>query len=299
MDGLTAALDRFLTMLQYERRASPHTLAAYRRDLKRVAEFCRCLGISHWQQLNEAAVRLYISERRQAGLSARSLQRELSALRSLFSYLLKIKEVEDDPVSRVKPPKATRPLPEVLNREEISTLLNVTPASALEVRDRAMWELFYSCGLRLGELVALNVDHLGSDQAWVRVQAGKRGKDRLLPVGRCAREALEAWLRIRSAWTHPQEVALFVNRWGKRISGRGVQWRLAMWGRRLGLDRPLHPHMMRHSFASHLLEASGDLRAVQELLGHADIATTQIYTHLDFQYLAKIYDQAHPRARRR
>ncbi len=298
MDGLTAAVERYLTMLEQERRASPHTLRAYRRDLQRVILYCRRGGINRWQALNDKALRLYVSERRQAGLSARSLQRELSALRGLFDYLLKTRAVEDNPVRRVRPPKSPRALPAVLNIDEISALLDVTPASALEVRDRAMWELLYSSGLRLSELVALDVGDLWLDRALVRVRAGKGGKDRVLPVGRCAREAMGAWLGIRETWADPQETALFVNRQGKRMSGRGVQWRLTQWGRRLGFGRPLHPHLIRHSFASHLLEASGDLRAVQELLGHADIATTQIYTHLDFQYLAKVYDQAHPRAKR-
>lgn len=298
MDGLTAALERYLAMLEHERRASPHTVGAYRRDLQRLILYCHRCGISCWQELNEGTLRLYISERRQAGLSARSLQRELSALRGLFDYLLKARQIEDNPVRRVRLPKSTRPLPGILNMDEVSALLNVTPTSALEVRDQAMWELLYSSGLRLSELVALDVGDLCLDRALVRVCAGKGGKERVLPVGRCAREAIGAWLDIRERWAAPQERALFVNCRGKRMSGRGVQLRLTQWGRRLGFGRPLHPHLMRHSFASHLLEASGDLRAVQELLGHADIATTQIYTHLDFQYLAKVYDQAHPRAKR-
>lgn len=295
---LDEGLKRYLAMLEHERRASPKTLEAYRRDLHRVIQYCRRCGIRCWQELSEGALRLYVSERRQAGLSARSLQRELSALRGLFGYLLKARAIEDNPAARVRPPKSRRALPEILNVDEVSALLNVRPASALEIRDQAMWELLYSSGLRLSELVALDVDDLGLDKALVRVRSGKGGKDRVLPVGRCAREAIEAWLDIRKTWVAPQETALFINCRGKRMSGRGVQLRLAQWGRRLGFDRPLHPHLLRHSFASHLLEASGDLRAVQELLGHADIATTQIYTHLDFQYLAKVYDLAHPRAKR-
>lgn len=299
MDGLMAAVERYLAMLEHERRASPHTLKAYRRDLQRMIQYCRHCGISRWQDLNEGTVRMYISERRQAGLSARSLQRELSALRGLFDYLLKTREIDDNLVRRVRPPKSPRSLPETLNVDELNALLNVTPTSPGEVRDRAMWELLYSSGLRLSELVALDMTDLSLDKALVRVRAGKGGKGRVLPVGRCAREAIAAWLEVRQTLAAPQETALFVNQRGVRISGRGVQLRLTQWGRRLGFGRPLHPHLMRHSFASHLLEASGDLRAVQELLGHADIATTQVYTHLDFQYLAKVYDQAHPRARRR
>ena len=299
MDGLTEAVGRYLAMLEYERRVSPHTLKAYALDLKRISSHCRRLGISHWRELDAGKIRLYLGARRQAGLSARSLQRELSALSSLFDYLLKRREVEDNPVLRVKPLKAPRRLPETLSIEEVSALLDVTPASAGEVRDRAMWELLYSSGLRLSELVALNVGDLSSDLAWIRVRAGKGNKDRMLPVGRCAGRALAEWLDVRRSLVASEEEALFVNRWGKRVSGRGVQLRLAQWGRRLGFDRPLHPHVMRHSFASHLLQASGDLRAVQELLGHADIAATQVYTHLDFRYLAEIYAQTHPRAKRR
>ncbi len=299
MDRLTEAVGRYLAMLEYERRVSPHTLKAYALDLKRISSHCCRLGIGDWRELDAGKVRLYVSERRQAGLSARSLQRELSALRGLFDYLLKRREVEDNPVRRVKLPKAPRRLPQTLSIEEINALLDVTPIASGEVRDRAMWELLYSSGLRLSELVALNVGDLSSDLAWVRVRAGKGNKDRVLPVGRCAGKALAEWLDLRRNLAAPEETALFVNRFGKRMSGRGVQLRLAQWGRRLGFDRHLHPHVMRHSFASHLLEACGDLRAVQELLGHADIAATQVYTHLDFRHLAKIYDQTHPRAKRR
>ncbi|GAB6068120.1 tyrosine recombinase XerC [Methylothermus subterraneus] len=299
MDGLTAAIERYLAMLEHERRASPHTLKAYALDLRRVAAYCRGCGICRWQDLSEGAVRGYISERRRAGLSARSLQRELSALRGLCDFLFKARELEDNPVRRMRPPKAPRALPGTLKLEEIHALLDVTPASAWEVRDLAMWELLYSSGLRLSELVALDLADLAADKSLVRVRAGKGGKERVVPVGRCAREAIAAWLEIRPSCAALGENALFVSRRGRRMSSRGVQLRLLRWGRRLGSERRLHPHLLRHSFASHLLEASGDLRAVQELLGHADIATTQIYTHLDFQSLAKVYDQAHPRARRR
>lgn len=299
MAELTAALERYLTALECERRVSRHTLQAYRRDLERVLDHCLKLGLERWQDLSEGAVRQYVSQRRQAGLAASSLRRELSALRGLLDYLLKMREVEDNPVRRVKPPKASRRLPETLSVEELGALLDVTPASAWEARDLAMWELLYSSGLRLSELVALDFDDLDADKTWVRVRAGKGGKDRILPVGRPAQKAIVVWLKARAALAPLGERALFINCRGGRLSGRGVQLRLAQWGRKMGLDRRLHPHLMRHSFASHLLEASGDLRAVQELLGHADIATTQVYTHLDFQYLAKVYDQAHPRARRR
>uniref|UniRef100_UPI0038993E94 tyrosine recombinase XerC n=1 Tax=Methylohalobius crimeensis TaxID=244365 RepID=UPI0038993E94 len=296
MEGV---LEGYLTALKYERRVSSHTLIAYRRDLQRWIAHCRRVGIDRWDGLDEGTIRQYVGERRREGISARTLQRELSALRSLFDYLLKHRLAEDNPARRVRPPKSLRSLPETLSVDEAGALLNEAPKSVFEIRDRAMWELFYSSGLRLGELVALDVTDLDLSEAMLRVRGGKGGKDRILPVGRLAREAIEAWLKGRASWVAMDENALFVNRRGKRMTGRGVQLRLSEWGRRLGFDRPLFPHLLRHSFASHLLEASGDLRAVQELLGHADIATTQIYTHLDFQHLAKVYDQAHPRAKRR
>ncbi|GAB4358976.1 MAG: tyrosine recombinase XerC [Methylohalobius crimeensis] len=296
---LEGVLEGYLTALKYERRVSSHTLIAYRRDLQRWVTHCRRAGIDRWDGLDEGTIRQYVGERRREGISARTLQRELSALRSLFDYLLKHRLAEDNPARRVRPPKSLRSLPETLNVDEVGALLNEAPKSVFEIRDRAMWELFYSSGLRLGELVALDVTDLDLSEAMLRVRGGKGGKDRMLPIGRLAREAVEAWLKVRASWVAMDENALFVNRRGKRMTGRGVQLRLNEWGRRLGFERPLFPHLLRHSFASHLLEASGDLRAVQELLGHADIATTQIYTHLDFQHLAKVYDQAHPRAKRR
>ncbi len=300
---MTAILERhiqdYLAILEYERRVSPHTLLAYQRDLKRLLEFCKQHGIKCWEELPEPSLRQYISERREHGLSARSLQRELSALRGLFRYLYKQGCIEDNPVRRVRPPKSSRSLPGTLATEAVTALVEAKKGSVLEVRDCAMWELLYSSGLRLSELVALDLHDLDLGEGLVKVHAGKGGKGRLLPVGRCARSALREWIVVRHELADNGEKGLFVNRYGKRITPRGVQQRLAQWGRRLGFEQSLHPHLLRHSFASHLLEASGDLRAVQELLGHADIATTQIYTHLDFQHLSRVYDEAHPRAKRR
>ncbi len=290
---------RFLTALESERRVSKHTLTAYRRDLIRVMRFCQGNGVTQWAELTDAVIRRYISERRQRGISARSLQRELSALRGLLDFLIKCRRIHDNPARRIKSPKAPHHLPGVLSVEEVTGLLAGRPESALEHRDHAMWELFYSSGLRLGELVGLDCADLDLRDGLVQVRSGKGGKSRLVPVGRYARKAIAAWLKVRGQWAEPDEPALFVNRYGSRLGPRGVQQRLARWAKRLGLEKKLHPHMLRHSFASHLLEASGDLRAVQELLGHADIATTQIYTHLDFQHLASVYDRAHPRAKRR
>ncbi len=296
---LEADVQQFLTVLESERRVSRHTLTAYRRDLTRVVRFCQGIGVTRWAELTDTVIRQYVSERRQQGISARSLQRELSALRGLLDFLVKRRRIHDNPARRVKSPKPSRRLPGVLNFEEVTALLNRRPESALEQRDHAMWELFYSSGLRLRELVALDCADLDLREGLVQVRSGKGGRSRLVPVGRYARKAIAAWLQVRDRWAKLEEPALFVNRYGSRLSPRGVQQRLDRWAGRLGLEKKLHPHLLRHSFASHLLEASGNLRAVQEWLGHADIATTQIYTHLDFQHLADVYDRAHPRAKRR
>lgn len=296
---MEADLQQFLNVLESERRVSVHTLTAYRRDLTRMVQFCRGIGVTQWGELTDTAIRRYLGERRQCGVSARSLQRELSALRGLLDFLMKYRRIHDNPARRIKSPKASRRLPGVLNIEEVTALLAKRPVAGLECRDHAMWELFYSSGLRLGELVDLDCGDLDLREGLAHVRSGKGGKSRLVPVGRYAREAVAGWLAVREQWAKAEEPALFVNRYGARLSPRGVQQRLSRWADQLGLGKALYPHMLRHSFASHLLEASGNLRAVQELLGHADIATTQIYTHLDFQHLAKIYDQTHPRAKRR
>lgn len=296
---MQALLEQFLESLRSERRTSPHTVAAYRRDLQTALGHFRQQGLKHWQELREPHVRHYVSVRSQAGMSARSLQRELSALRGFFDFLVRQRLTQDNPARAVKSPKAGKPLPATLNVDHVTALLEAKAVKDLEIRDQAMWELFYSSGLRLSELVGLNLHDLDLAEGSVMVRAGKGGKARLLPVGGFAQQAVSRWMPIRNGLLQEGEEALFVSRNGRRLSGRSVQLRLQQWGRKLGIERNLHPHLLRHSFASHLLEASGDLRAVQELLGHADIATTQIYTHLDFQHLAKVYDQAHPRAKRR
>jgi len=296
--GLSVDVQGYLSVLENERRLSPHTLMAYRRDLEKLLSFCQRHSIGHWEELNETSLRQYMSERRQAGLSSRSLQRELSSLRGLFRYLSKHGIVEDDPSRRVKLPRSPKSLPGVLAIECVTALAEAPKESELDVRDIAMWELLYSSGLRVGELVNLNLQDLDLREGLVKVVSGKGGKSRIVPVGKYARTALSEWLPRRRERVDSDETALFVNRFGKRLSVRGVQKRLRGWGKRLGFDQSLYPHLLRHSFASHLLEASGDLRAVQELLGHADIATTQIYTHVDFQHLSRVYDEAHPRAKR-
>jgi len=291
-------LERFLVHLAQERRLSPHTVLNYRRDLEAFKAFCDNQGIARWEAVTVPHIRAFIAAGHRAGLGGRSLQRRLSAIRSFFHYLIREGQVADNPALAVRAPKGERPLPHVLDVDQAMRLLDQPPQDALEVRDHAILELLYSAGLRLAELVSLRQEDLDLEDASVRV-TGKGDKTRLAPVGRCARAALENWLARRGSLAQPGETALFVSRQGRTLTPRSVQQRLTRWALKHGADSHLHPHLLRHSFASHLLESSGDLRAVQELLGHADISTTQIYTHLDFQYLAKVYDAAHPRAKKR
>jgi integrase/recombinase XerC len=291
-------LERFFGYLRNERRLSPHTLESYRRDLSRLQEYCDSAGIGDWEALDSFAVRSYVAWRHRKGIGGRSLQRELSAIRSLYNYLLRERAVGSNPALDIPAPKAEKRLPRALDVDQTGALMAIPGDGPLALRDKAMMEMIYSSGLRLAELVSLDSDSIDRSDATVRV-TGKGGKTRVVPVGRAALAAVAAWLRVRGQLAPLEEKALFVSRHGRRISPRNVQQRLGQWAQRQGLTVHLHPHMLRHSFASHILESSGDLRAVQELLGHADIATTQIYTHLDFQHLAKVYDQAHPRARKR
>lgn len=291
-------LERFLSCLTVERRLSAHTVAAYRRDLQCALEFIAQQGIEAWQQVLPAHVRALAAARHRMGLSGRSIQRELSALRSLFKFLLREGEVDSNPVVGVAAPKTPRKLPQVFDVDAVGQLLDVKSSDPLISRDLAMMELMYSSGLRLAELVGLNLHDVDRDDAMVRV-TGKGGKTRLVPVGRQALAALADWLPRRANLAPADQLALFVSLHGKRLSPRTVQQRFSQHGLRQGAAGRLHPHRLRHSFASHLLESSGDLRAVQELLGHANLSTTQIYTHLDFQRLAQVYDVAHPRARRK
>ncbi len=290
-------LDAFYRYLRNERQLSPRTLEAYRHDLEGLRDFLVERKIGRWQALDTPQLRLFVAQRHQAGLSGRSLQRLLSAVRSLYSYLIRERLCKHNPAVDLRAPKSPRKLPKALDADLTSQLLNDnSDEDWLAVRDHAMLELFYSSGLRLSELASLDVLALDSAQGEVRV-LGKGNKTRLVPVGRLALEALERWLPVRMlvAGDNP---ALFVGKQGRRLSARAIQLRVRAWGVQ-HIGQNLHPHMLRHSFASHMLESSGDLRAVQELLGHADISTTQIYTHLDFQHLAQVYDQAHPRAKRK
>lgn len=295
--GLEAWTDRFLHHLRSERRCSPHTLDGYARDVASFTRHCQTLGIRSWQDVTAQHVRAYIAHTHRSGQSGRSLQRSLSALRTLFRFLLREGVARINPAQGIPAPKANRTLPSTLDVDQVSRLLDAPAHSPLELRDRAVLELFYSSGLRLAELTSLNLADMDLKDRTVRV-TGKGNKTRVVPVGQAALSALEGWLGARATLAKPQEHALFVNRHGRRVSVRQVQERVKQWARQRGLPVHVHPHMLRHSFASHLLESSGDLRAVQELLGHADIATTQVYTHVNFQQLAQVYDKAHPRARK-
>ena len=299
MTSPRTACRQFLDALRGERNYSVRTLDAYRRDVHRFLDFLERTAVE-WRDLGEEHVQDYISQRFLSKVTGRTLQRELSALRQFFRYCIESGTIAHNPAESVRPPRVGRNLPETLTVDQVTRLLDAAGdvGGALAVRDLAILELAYSCGLRLSELVSANLDSLDLDAAFIRV-TGKGSKQREVPVGRCACDALRAWLRRRAELARADEVALFTARHGGRLSARAVQMRVSRFARRHGLTRRLHPHMLRHSFASHLLESSGDLRAVQELLGHADISTTQIYTHLDFQHLAKVYDKAHPRARKR
>jgi integrase/recombinase XerC len=288
-------ITRFLHHLRTERRLSVSTAQHYRRDLEALQAWCREHGIDDWRRLDTRQVRQYAAQAHRRGLSGRSIQRRLSALRTFYHYLLREGAVQRNPGLDVQAPRAPRHLPDTLNVDDLDRLLRGRSDDPLVVRDIAILELFYSSGLRLAELVALDVTDLDLDERMVRV-TGKGAKTRVVPVGAKASTALQAWLALRPCAAG--ETALFTARTGRRLGARGVQQRVRQHARQRQLPGNLHPHTLRHSFASHLLESSGDLRAVQELLGHADISTTQIYTHLDFQHLAQVYDQAHPRARK-
>ena len=289
--------ERYLAHLAQERRLSALTVEHYRRDLSDFQHFCDAQDLSDWTTVRVQHVRAFVAARHRAGLSRSSLQRKLSTLRGFFKYLAREGKSEHNPAQMVQAPKGARRLPRALDTDQAACLLEQRPEDDLELRDHAMLELLYSSGLRLAELVALKLGDVDLMDASVRV-TGKGAKTRVVPVGSKARVALECWLERRKPLALPEENALFVGRRGRVLTPRAVQQRLARWALKHGAEGRLHPHLLRHSFASHLLESSGDLRAVQELLGHADISTTQVYTHLDFQHLAKVYDAAHPRAKK-
>jgi integrase/recombinase XerC len=288
-----AAIEEFVVSLSG---GSPHTQSAYRRDLRKFAHYLA--NQAEETPLDTHLLRTYLASLHRGGAASRSIARALSALRSYFDFLCARGRAQHNPTHGLHAPKGARRLPRLLDVDQAAQLMARAPQNALETRDLAMWEMIYSCGLRVSELVALDLESLDYAAGEAHI-IGKGRKERQVPIGRQAVRAVQAWLTVRAALTAPEMRALFVNQHGARLTTRQVQLRLKAWALKQGIAGSLHPHMLRHSFASHLLESSGDLRAVQELLGHSDIRSTQVYTHLDFQHLAKVYDQTHPRARRR
>jgi len=294
------ALNRYLDYIAFEKQLSSHTLENYRRDLESAAAFFENKPLD---DILEFDVRQWSNHLHRQGLARKSIQRKLSSLRSFFRYHVNHRHIAHNPVVSIKPPKAEKRLPKVCEVDELNQLLNQQPETWLAFRDKAIIELLYSSGLRLAEIAALNINDIDYAESLVKV-LGKGGKERIVPVGSKALSAINQWLAMRvsaanfSSIESGSDQALFLSQQGRRLGHRSIQLRLEKMGLQLGASRRLHPHLMRHSFASHMLESSSDIRAVQELLGHSDIATTQIYTHLDYQYLAKAYDGAHPRARR-
>lgn len=277
---------------------SAHTVAAYGHDLSTLAAFCARRTLKSWGTLQNSHVRTFAAAQHGAGLSPRSIQRRLSAARTFYEFLLREGHCTRNPALEVRAPKPKKRLPATLDADQMGRLLSFRVDDSLSARDKAIMELFYSSGLRLAELVSLSMAAVDLKDRTVRV-LGKGNKTRIVPIGRQAIDALKRWLPERAGSIKGDVQALFVGQSGRPLSVRAVQLRVGAWGRRQGIGVHVHPHMFRHSFATHLLESSGNLRGVQELLGHANIGTTQIYTHLDFQHLATVYEAAHPRARRR
>jgi integrase/recombinase XerC len=293
-----SGLEDFERHIGEQRRLSHHTLSSYRRDLEAVVAFCDTQGIDDWPQLDTRQVRAFASQLHRRGLGGRSIQRRLSALRSFCRFLIRRGELRHNPAQDVRAPKTPRKLPHSIDTDRIQRLLDGGTDDWLSLRDLAIMELMYSSALRLAELVSLDLADIDLHRCEARV-TGKGRKTRIVPVGGKAHAAVQHWLTERASHCADGETALFISRRGTRISPRSVQQRMKRWALNRGLDSRLHPHALRHSCATHVLESSGDLRAVQELLGHANLSTTQIYTHLDFQRLAQVYDQAHPRARKK
>lgn len=286
----------YLEYLANQKRVAELTLESYRRDLERLARLAADRPVP---ALNAHDLRRFVGRLHGEGLGGRSIARTLSAWRGFFRWLVRHHGLAINPVDGIRAPKSPQRLPRVLSPDQAKSMLDVEPEDPLEVRDRAMFELFYSSGLRVAELAALDVNQGLDLNAGLVTVTGKRGKTRSVPVGSVAITAAHRWLALRDAHAAADERAVFVARTGQRMSTSAIRSRLARWARRCGLGVHVHPHMLRHSFASHILQSSGDLRAVQELLGHASIRSTQVYTHLDFQHLASVYDAAHPRARKR
>lgn len=280
----------FIRQCENVRRLSPHTVVNYQKDLQQFFDYAKA-------SKEAFSVQSFLSQLFRQGKSPKTIQRKLSSLRQYFNYLVNEGLIDNDPTAGIKAPKAPQKLPNLLDVDEISHLLHFDPDDWFSVRDKAMIEVFYSTGCRLAELAGLNVNDLDFSRQTVLV-TGKGNKQRLLPLGQKAIEAVNVWLKARDD-KNPNDEAVFINQKGGRLTHRSIQLRLEKLAKSQASQQKLHPHMLRHSFASHLLESSSDIRAIQELLGHADISTTQVYTHLDFQYLAKAYDKAHPRANKK
>lgn len=299
-NNLSHAVEHYLQYIEVVRGYSAHTVKNYRRDLDKLIEFCSTHNIDDISRLNASLLRQWVATLSRDKLSAISIQRHLSSTRSLYKFLARSRSDLDDPTAGVKAPRTPRTLPKSLEPDQVNQLLNHPSETALMARDLAIAELLYSAGLRLSELVGANLNDLDRNEKVITV-IGKGQKTRVVPVGGPALTALAEWMKYRPMGKEAlgYDSPLFVTQRGKRMSPRAVQDRLRQLAIKHGMTQRVHPHVLRHAFASHLLESSGDLRAVQELLGHANIATTQIYTHLDFQHLSKVYDQAHPRAQKR
>tara|TARA_Y100001956_G_scaffold82613_1_gene104337 strand:+ start:1529 stop:2461 length:933 start_codon:yes stop_codon:yes gene_type:complete len=297
-NGLQKPLERFYEYLRSEKGLSLHTQRNYKQQLETMAQHLVQLGLKDWSQVDSAWVRQLASKGMRDGMKASSLATRLSSLRSFFDFLILRGEMSANPAKGVSAPRKKRPLPKNLDVDEVGQLLEVNEDDPLSVRDRAMMEMMYGAGLRLAELVSINIKDVSFSSGEIRV-VGKGDKERKVPFSGMAAEWVGKWLKVRGHLANPDEPALFVSKLGVRISHRNVQKRMAEWGQKQAVASHISPHKLRHSFATHVLESSNNLRAVQELLGHENISTTQIYTHLDFQHLAEVYDQAHPRARKR
>lgn len=290
-------LTEYLKFLNVERGLSPLTRENYARDIKRLLNLSKDTPLN---KLGTADIRRVIASLHSKGLNGKSIARMLSSWRGFFNYLIQRHSFSNNPAKGLRAPKSAKTLPQALSIEQAIKLVDIKGDDLLSVRDHAALELFYSSGLRLSELVNLNTDQLDFADGTITV-TGKGNKTRIVPLGRHAINAMQKWLTLRKdlLTNNPDEKAVFIGKKGKRISARNIQYRLKAWSIKQGLNSSVHPHMLRHSFASHVLQSSGDLRAVQEMLGHANISTTQIYTHLDYQHLTKVYDTAHPRAKKK
>lgn len=290
-------VDAYLDFLHFERGLSENTRNHYTRDIEQLIKLSQEKPL---EQISPADIRQYIARLHSKGLNGKSIARMLSSWRGLFRYLVLQHQFKQNPVQGIKAPRAGKPLPKALSIEQTNQLIEISGDDILDVRDQAILELFYSSGLRLSELVNLNIDHMDFDEATVTV-TGKGNKTRIVPLGTKAITAMQQWLTLRPQLLKQKtsEPAVFISKQAGRISSRAIQYRLKMHATKQGLNMHVSPHMLRHSFASHVLQSSGDLRAVQEMLGHANISTTQVYTHLDYQHLANVYDNAHPRAKKK